>query len=216
MANTIQIRRGAQASLPTLNVGQFGFTTDQYRLFIGDGAANHEIAKVADIAVDANLSAAAQDAVTKKHTQGTDTALGTLGTKAAPVDADLVTQRDSVSSFALVTSTWAQIKAFLKTYFDTIYDAIGAAAAVISDAAYDATAWDSVTTIAPSKNAVRDKIEAVVVALDDIIINRNVQETTANYSIAAGYNGVVLGPFSVGNGFTFAIANGGRFMVLND
>jgi len=50
----------------------------------------------------------------------------------------------------------------------------------------------------------------------DIIINRNVQETTANYSIAAGYNGVVLGPFSVGNDFTFAIANGGRFIVLND
>ena len=41
MANTIQIRRGAQASLPTLNVGQFGFTTDQHRLFIGDGATNH-------------------------------------------------------------------------------------------------------------------------------------------------------------------------------
>lgn len=31
--------------------------------------------------------------------------------------------------------------------------------AAISDTAYDATSWDGVTTIAPSKNAVRDKIE---------------------------------------------------------
>ena len=31
----------------------------------------------ADIAVDSNLSVAAQDAITKKHTQGSDTALGT-------------------------------------------------------------------------------------------------------------------------------------------
>ena len=32
----------------------------------------------------------------------------------------------------------------------------------ISDTAYDATTWDSVTTIAPSKNAVRDQIETLV------------------------------------------------------
>lgn len=43
----------------------------------------------------------------------------------------------------------------------TAYDAAGAAAAVISDTAYNATTWDGVTTIAPSKNAVRDKIESL-------------------------------------------------------
>jgi hypothetical protein len=32
----------------------------------------------------------------------------------------------------------------------------------VSDTAYDAATWDSVTTVAPSKNAVRDKIEAIV------------------------------------------------------
>lgn len=40
------------------------------------GAA--DIADVSDIAVDANLSAEAQDAISKRHTQGTDTSLGTL------------------------------------------------------------------------------------------------------------------------------------------
>ncbi|HPA76765.1 MAG TPA: hypothetical protein PK888_13220, partial [Deltaproteobacteria bacterium] len=40
-----------------------------------------------------------------------------------------------------------------------------ATAAGVSDDAYDATAWNGSTTLAPSKNAVRDKIEAVVAAL---------------------------------------------------
>jgi hypothetical protein len=55
------------------------------------------------------------------HTQGTDTALGAVGTKNPPIDADKALYRDSTSSDAVVTSTWTQIKAFLKTYFDTIY-----------------------------------------------------------------------------------------------
>ena len=64
------------------------------------------------------------DAVTKRHTQGTDTALGALGTKNPPIDADLIVYRDSTSADALVTSTWTQIKTFLKTYFDTLYIAV--------------------------------------------------------------------------------------------
>ncbi len=38
---------------------------------------------------------------------------------------------------------------------------IAADAALVSDTAYDATTWDWVTTIAPSKNAVRDKFETL-------------------------------------------------------
>jgi hypothetical protein len=59
------------------------------------------------------------------HTQGTDTALGTVGTKNPPIDADKPLYRDSESSDALKTSTWSQIKAFFKTYFDTIYSVLG-------------------------------------------------------------------------------------------
>ena len=57
------------------------------------------------------------------HTQNTDTGLGALGTKNPPIDADKAIYRDSTASDALVTSTWTQIKAFLKTYFDGIYQA---------------------------------------------------------------------------------------------
>jgi len=40
---TIQLRRGTEASIPTLAAGEPGFTTDSFKLFIGDGASNHEI-----------------------------------------------------------------------------------------------------------------------------------------------------------------------------
>lgn len=59
------------------------------------------------------------------HTQGTDTALGTIGTKNPPIDADKAIYRDSTASDVLVTSTWTQVKAFLKTYFDGVYSGTG-------------------------------------------------------------------------------------------
>lgn len=37
--------------------------------------------------------------------------------------------------------------------------------AKVSDVTYDATSWNGVTTVAPSKNAVRDKIESMVAAI---------------------------------------------------
>lgn len=43
MTNTLQIKRGLQTNLPVLAVGELGYSTDEYRIFIGDGAANHEI-----------------------------------------------------------------------------------------------------------------------------------------------------------------------------
>jgi len=143
------------------------------------GVGAGTIAEVADIAVDANLSAAAQAAIAAAHArqhaitqpldhtsgatpakilqadanglpvdatntdaevaaavaaaglahaQGTDTALGAVGTKNPPIDADKVLYRDSAAADALVTSTWTQIKAFLKAYWDTLYEAIGAVA----------------------------------------------------------------------------------------
>jgi len=74
--------------------------------------------------VDAtNTDTDVASAVTLKHTQGTDTALGAVGTKNPPINADLALYRDSTASNALVTSTWTQVKAFLKTYFDGVYQA---------------------------------------------------------------------------------------------
>jgi hypothetical protein len=46
MANTIQVRRGPNASLPTLNAGELGFSTDTHQVYIGDGVNNHELARL--------------------------------------------------------------------------------------------------------------------------------------------------------------------------
>jgi len=38
--STIKIRRGPEATIPTLNVGEFGYTTDTDKLYLGTGVAN--------------------------------------------------------------------------------------------------------------------------------------------------------------------------------
>lgn len=47
--------------------------------------------------------------------------------KATPVDADLIGLNDSAASNALKKLTWANIKATLKTYFDSLYAGLGGA-----------------------------------------------------------------------------------------
>ncbi len=94
------------ASAVDSNIAEFDTTTGK---LIKDGLITH---------------ANAASAVTLKHTAGTDTALGAVGAKNPPIDADLALYRDSAAANALVTSTWTQVKAFLKTYFDTLYVAV--------------------------------------------------------------------------------------------
>lgn len=53
-----------------------------------------------------------------------------------------------------------------------------AAAGLISDTAYNATTWDGVTTIAPSKNAVRDQFEAAATAAAALVSDTAYNATT--------------------------------------
>ena len=43
MANTIQVKRGANASLPALAAGELGFSTDTFQLYVGNGGTNYEV-----------------------------------------------------------------------------------------------------------------------------------------------------------------------------
>jgi hypothetical protein len=96
----------------------------------------------------ANTDAELADAIAKRHTQNTDTNLGAVGVKNPPIDADKPLYRDSTAGDALVTSTWTQVKAFLKTYFDTVYGAIGLAHARLHSIT---SASDHSSTATPGK-----------------------------------------------------------------
>lgn len=66
----------------------------------------------------------------------------------------------------LSAATYAAMRALLDVEAGTDYYSISATdsaiAAVISDTAYDASSWNGVTGVAPSKNAVRDQVETLL------------------------------------------------------
>lgn len=62
---------------------------------------------------------------------------------------------------------------------------IAADAALVSDTAYDATTWDWVTTIAPSKNAIRDKIESILTTITWIVPWRLFDRTYVSWQLSS-------------------------------
>lgn len=100
---------GSKASDPTLDndgdalvEGQFYWNTSSDNLRFYDGAAWVAFTSGGDVAGDTNAAAS----------------------KATPVDADELALVDSAASNVLKKLTWANLKATLKTYFDTLYRTI--------------------------------------------------------------------------------------------
>ena len=62
----------------------------------------------------------------------------------------------------------------------------------VSDEAYDQATWDGVTKVAPSKNAVRDKIETINTRIETLETNNEIYEIYEN--IGAGTSGTVTIP----------------------
>lgn len=57
MANTLQIKRGAEANIPTLATGEPAFSTDTYRAFIGDGTTNRGLLTYNEFATQSIVAA---------------------------------------------------------------------------------------------------------------------------------------------------------------
>ena len=115
MAVTIQIKRGAHASLPTLAAGEFGFETDTFDVYVGDGATNHKISSKNDFtdALDTKLdgieaSADVTDAV------NVASSIHGVSDKAAPLAAnDEFALIDSAASNVLKKVYWSTIKSYI-------------------------------------------------------------------------------------------------------
>jgi hypothetical protein len=106
--------------------------------------------------------------------------------KTTPVDADEVNGQDSASSFSLVKTTWLNIKAFLKTYFDTLYQtALGFTPENVTNKATDFTTINN--TLYPSVQAVSN---AITTAITGLLNYRGSYDASVNTFPASGGSGV--------------------------
>ena len=89
--------------------------------------ASADAAAASAVAADASADAAAASAASVTPINDQTHA---AASKTTPVDADEIPITDSAGSWALKKLTWVNIKATLKTYFDTLYAAAGASSEI--------------------------------------------------------------------------------------
>ena len=107
------------------------------------------------------------------------TLLHAASNKTTLVDADEVNGTDSAASFGLIRTTWGNVKAFLKTYFDTLYLALAGGKLT------GALNWANTATIA---SAATTDIGA---ATSNVVIISGTTPITGLGTIAAGAERVV-------------------------
>jgi hypothetical protein len=98
------------------------------------------------------------------------TSINGVTAKTTPVDADVIPLLDSASSNVLKKVTWANVKATLKTYFDTLYSTAS-------------LAWANIT----------DKPTSTVADIDDAVTKKHSQNTdtgTSSSTFTVGTSGV--------------------------
>jgi hypothetical protein len=100
--------------------------------------------------------------------------------KITPVDADTVPLIDSAASNVLKKVTWANIKATLKTYFDTLYQAAGT---YLTSANITQTITNGVTDKAPSEDAVFDALAGKQATL---VSGTNIKTVNGNSLLGSG------------------------------
>ena len=114
-----------------------------------------------------------------------------VANKATPVNADKVPLIDTEAANVLKTSTWTNIKAFLKTYFDGLYAGDGANSDITSMTALD----NDGIPVAKVSGAIETAALAAAVITDHRLVrgdggSRGVQETT----VIVDDNGRMINP----------------------
>jgi hypothetical protein len=113
MADIIQIRRGTASQWastnPILADGELGFETDTKKGKLGNGVTAWNSLPYSFTGESVNVAEQIEASPVK----------------ATPVDADDFGITDSASSNSLKKLSWANLKATLKTYFDTLYQVAG-------------------------------------------------------------------------------------------
>lgn len=107
--------------------------------------------------------------------------------KGTPVNADKIAIINSVGN-VLATVSLTDLKAFLKAYNDTLYQAIGTylTASNIDDTGYNESTWNGVTGNTASKNALRDEFEN---RLAKSVFQKTIRWLISNWSIMPDSSG---------------------------
>jgi len=144
------------------------------------------------------------------------TAMTGATAKTTPVDADTMPLNDSAASNVLKKVTWANVKATLKTYFDTLYQAVGTyltAANNLSDVANAGTARTNLGVAIGSDVQAYDADLAAIAALAPAqgdILYRNASAWTL---LAAGTSGQFLKTLGAAANPTWDTIPGGGDML---
>lgn len=88
MANIIKFIRGAEADIPVLNQGEPAFTTDTHKVFIGDGAENHQLAGIDDVGETNTASNIGSEVEIFKQKDGVDLEFRTLKANSSKIIVD--------------------------------------------------------------------------------------------------------------------------------